>query len=184
MQLYLDDPKGLPKIAAAMSRLSENPDDWHIEIINELMRQAPFTGDFVPRLIMNELDTERRYALGAIELKSKQTTNPRDDKLSAEIQGVKQILIPVIVNDGKMHPLDVFIHNGKAHPLTEQRLRRAMFRPQLFEGIGKRPGDQDIMSTLYPPNRSGGFGLGGNSYVGSYGSEKFSSANSVFIDKY
>lgn len=183
MDLFLDDPKGLPKIAAAMSRLSENPDDWQSEIINELLRQAPYAGDFEPKLVMNELDPERRYALGSIELRSRQAVNPRDDKMSAEVQGVKQILIPIVVNDGKMHPLDVFIHNGKAQPLTESRLRRAMFRPQLFEAIAKRPGDQDIMSTLYPPYRSGGFGLGGNSFVGAAEQAKVSSVRPELIDQ-
>ncbi len=183
MDLFLDNPNGLPKIAAAMSRLSENPDDWNTEIINELLRQAPYAGDFSLRIIMNELDSERRYALGAIEVKSSQASNPRDNKLAPENQGVKQVLIPIIVKEGKMSPLDVFLHNGKAQPLTEQRLRIAMFRPQLFEGIGKRPGDQDIMNTLFPPYRSGGFGIGGNSYVGTHESSKFSSVNSGIINE-
>lgn len=183
MDLFLDDPKGLPKIAAAMSRLSENPDDWQSEIINELLRQAPYVGDFEPKLIMNELDPERRYALGGIELRSRQAVNPRDDRVPPEIQGVKQVLVPVIVNDGKMYPLDVFVHNGECQPLTESRLRRAMFRPQLFEAISKRPGDHDIMSTLYPPYRSGGFGLGGNSFVGTHEMGKTGSAKPDLIDQ-
>lgn len=166
MDLFLDDPKGLPKFAQAFTRLSENPDDWQAEIINELYRQAPYVGDFEPTLVMNELDPERRYAMGSIELASKTAVNPRDEKTPPDTQGVKRVLIPVIVKDGKLFPLDVFIHNGKTQPMTEDRMRRAMFRPELFEAAAKRPGDQDMMNVLYPPYRSGGFGLGMNSRIG------------------
>jgi len=176
MDLYLDDPNGLPKFAQAFVRLSENPDDWQAEIINELFRQAPYSGDFEPRLVMNELDPERRYASGAIELSSRTSVNQRDDNTPAEIQGRKRVVVPVIVKDGKMFPLDVFLHNKKAQPLTEARLRRAMFRPELFEATGKRPGDKDMMNVLYPPYRSGGFGLGGNARVGSHETAKMGCA--------
>jgi hypothetical protein len=182
MDLFLDDPKGLPKTAAAFTRLSENPDDWQMEIINELYRQAPYVGDFDPKLVMNELDPERRYALGSVELKTKQGINPRDDRTDLAKQGVKQVLVPVVVNEGRMSPLDLFIHNGKAQPLTEKRLRRAMFRPELFEAAAKRPGDQDMMNVLYPPYRSGGFGLGGNSRVGTHETAKTGSVRPELID--
>lgn len=167
MDLFLDDPKGLPKFAQALTRLSENPDDWQAEIINELYRQAPYAGDFEPSLVMNELDPERRYAMGSVELRSRTAVSPRDDRTPPDTQGIKRVLIPVIVKDGKLFPLDVFIHNGKSQPMTEERLRRAMFRPELFEAAAKRPGDQDMMGMLYPPYRSGGFGLGGNARVGT-----------------
>jgi len=182
MDLFLDDPNGLPKIAAAFTRLSENADEWTAEILNELYRQSPFIGDFEPKLVMNELDPERRYAMGSVELRSKQAVNPRDDKSVMMGQGAKQVLIPLVVRDGKMSPLDVFIHNGKAQPLTEKRLQRAMFRPEMFEAAAKRPGDQDMMSTLYPPDRSGGMGLGGNSRVGSQETAKTGSARPELLD--
>jgi hypothetical protein len=132
--------------------------------------------------VMNELDPERRYALGSVELSSRTAVNPRDQKMDEKVQGVKRVLVPVIVKDGKMFPMDVFIHNGKSQPLTEQRLRKAMFRPELFEAAGKRPGDQDIMQTLYPPYRSGGFGLGGNSRVGTMETAKMGSANPEVLE--
>jgi hypothetical protein len=180
--LFLDDPKGLEKFSQAFTRLSENPDDWQAEILNELYRQAPYVGDFEPTLVMNELDPERRYAVGSVELASRTATNPRDDKTPSKIQGTKKVLIPVVVKDGKMFPLDVFIHNGKAQPLTEARLRRAMFRPELFEAAAKRPGDQDVMNVLYPPYRSGGFGLGGNARVGQQETAKMGSARMLLDD--
>lgn len=181
MDLFLDDPNGLKKFAQAFTRLSENPDDWQAEIINELYRQAPYVGDFEPTLVMNELDPERRYAMGSVELTSRTAVNPRDDRTPQKIQGSKRVLVPVIVKDGKMYPLDVFIHNGKSQPLTETRLRKAMFRPEVFEAAAKRPGDQDIMNTLYPPYRSGGFGLGGNARVGQQETAKMGSAR-ILID--
>jgi hypothetical protein len=180
MDLFLDDPNGLEKFAQSFTRLSENPDDWQAEIVNELYRQASYVGDFEPTLVMNELDPERRYAMGSVELSSRTAMNPRDDRSQGKT--VKRVLIPVIVKDGKMFPLDVFIHNGKHQPLTEARLRKAMFRPEMFEAAGKRPGDQDIMNTLYPPYRSGGFGLGGNSRVGQHETAKMGSAR-LLVDE-
>jgi hypothetical protein len=182
MDLFLDDPNGLEKFAQAFTRLSENPDDWQAEIINELYRQAPYVGDFEPMLVMNELDPERRYAMGSIELTSRLAVNPRDDKTPQGLQGMKRVLIPVVVKDGKMYPLDVFIHDGKAQPLTESRLRKAMFRPEMFETAAKRPGDQDVMNVLYPPYRSGGFGLGGNARVGQQETAKMGSASLLLDD--
>jgi hypothetical protein len=182
MDLFLDDAQGIAKFAQAFTRLSENPDDWQAEVINELYRQAPYVGDFEPKLVMNELDPERRYAMGSIELSSRTGTNPRDDTTQAPVQGVKRVMIPVIVKDGKMFPLDVFHSEGKAQPLTQQRLSRAMFRPQLFETISQRPGDQDMMNVLYPPYRSGGFGLGGNSRVGQHETAKTGSAKMLLED--
>lgn len=179
MDLFLDNPEGLEKFAQSFTRLSENPDDWQSEIINELYRQAPYVGDFEPTLVMNELDPERRYAIGGVQLASRMATNPRDDKTPPSVQGAKKVLIPVVVKDGKMFPLDLFIHNGKAQPLTEARLRRAMFRPELFEAAAKRPGDQDVMNMLYPPYRSGGFGLGGNARVGQQDTAKLGSVRLV-----
>ncbi|MCK4306561.1 MAG: hypothetical protein KAY24_20125 [Candidatus Eisenbacteria sp.] len=180
MDLFLDDAQGIAKFAQAYTRLSENPDDWQAEVINELYRQAPYVGDFEPKLVMNELDPERRYAMGSIELSSRTSTNPRDDTTKAAVQGVKHVMIPVIVKDGKMSPLDIFISEGKAQPLTQQRLNRAMFRPQLFEATAKRPGDQDMMNVLYPPSRSGG--SGGNSRVGQHETAKTGSARMLIAD--
>jgi hypothetical protein len=174
MNLFLDNESGLEKLGEATTKLSENPDDWQDEIIDELYRQAPYTGDFSPRLVMNKLDPERRYGMGAIEIKSQQAMNPRDDKTKPELQGVKKVLVPVIINDGKMHALDTIIYNGKMSPLTEDRLRRVMFRPQAFEAISRRPGDQDMANMLYPPYRTSGMGAG-NLFIGSL--EKASSPN-------
>jgi len=182
MELFLDDPNGLPKFAAAFTRLSENPDEWQAEIVNELFRQAPYAGEFTAKVIMNELDPERRYGMGAVELKTRQAVGPQDHSVPEYVQGVNKVLIPVVIKEGKLSPLDVFLSSGKAMPLTEHRLRKAMFRPQLFEAVAKRPGDQDMMNTLFPPYRSGGFGLGGNSRVGTMEQGKTASANIPLVD--
>lgn len=180
MDLFLDNPKGLQKFAAAFTRLSENPDDWQSEIMNELYRQAPYVGDFDPKIVINELDPERRYAIGAVEVTNKLAVNPLEYSVSSGAQGMNLAMIPIIVNEGKMSPLDTFIQNGKAQPLTEDRIKRAMFRPQVFEAAAERPGDQDMLNILYPPYRSGGFGLG-NARVGQLETPKTSSVRPEFL---
>ena len=180
MDLFLDNPKGLQKFAAAFTRLSENPDDWQSEIMNELYRQASYVGDFDPKIVINELDPERRYAIGAVEITNKLAVNPLEYSVSSGAQGMNMAMIPVIVNEGRMSPLDTFIQNGKAQPLTEERLKRAMFRPQVFEAAAERPGDQDMLNILYPPYRSGGFGLG-NARVGQLETPKTSAVRQEFL---
>lgn len=180
MDLFLDNPKGLQKQAAAFTRLSENPDDWQSEIMNELYRQAPYVGDFDPKIVINELDPERRYAIGAVEVTNKLAVNPLEYSVTSGAQGMNLAMIPIIVNEGKMSPLDTFIQNGKAQPLTEDRIKRAMFRPQVFEAAAERPGDQDMLNILYPPYRSGGFGLG-NARVGQLETPKTSAVRPEFL---
>jgi len=185
MNLFLDDvtPRIMEKISAAFARLSENPDDWQSEITDELYRQVPFIGDFDTKIIMMELDPERRYALAAIKLSSRLNKipkqenghNPYSNEISPDLSGQKTAIIPVIVQEGKMSPLDVFISNGMFQPLTDKRLKKEMFRPQMFEAIGESPGTKDMTEMLYPPYR---MGLGGtNSYMGHM--QKSSSPNRI-----
>jgi hypothetical protein len=160
MNLFLDNPDAVEKTAAVTARLSQNPNDWQTEILNEVYRQNPFIGAFSTRVIINEQDGERRYAIGAIEVVSKMSENTLPANIPPSVSGQKRVLIPIIINEGKLFPLDTFLHKGKAQPLTEDRLHRAMFRPNLFEGVSNRPGDQDMMSILYPPNRNSSIGIG------------------------
>lgn len=149
--LFLDKMNHeMDKEAAPLARLSENADDWQQEIISELHKQAPYVGEYRTRLIMRELDPQKRYAQGAVEVSSKTAANPRDEKGPPHIN---KCHIPVVVNGGRLSPLDVFIHNERMWPLNKDRLRRAMFRPQAFEASRRGVGDQSIAASLLPPER-------------------------------
>ena len=154
--LFLDEHPVKTKVAAAKAHLSENADDWQSEIVNEAHKQNIFLGEYRARLIMNELDPEKRYALGAVEITNTTAVNPRD-----EGGKLNKALIPVVVKDGHLAPLDIFVSNGRAWPLTKDRLRMALFRPQMFEAARKGARDRSLVSTLMPPDRDeGGFSKG------------------------
>jgi len=149
MNLFLDRPEQKTKVAAATITLSENTERWESEILNALHRQAPFAAKFDMLLDIKEQDEEKRYLLGSVRLQNKTAINPRDTK--EKIQGIKAVLIPVIVKDGKLESFETFLAGKKAWPLTRERLQRAMFRPQMFEASRKNmPGSnfvEDLLST-------------------------------------
>lgn len=157
--------------------LSEDPNEWPMQILDELLRQAPYTSDFSPKVVLPTVDADRRYGLGQIELTNKLAINPRDDSTPAALKGSQKVCIPVIIQDGRMKPLDVLLADGKTEPLTEERLRRSMFRPQLFEAVRERPGDMSMIEQLYPPHRQYGGARGPlMADIGSVGASKEGSA--------
>lgn len=155
MDLFLDKPLEFEKVGYD-ARMSEDPNKWPQEILDELFRQAPFASDYSPRVVLRTVEPDKRYALGQVELMNQLAINPRDDATPAEMRGQQKVVVPVIIRDGKLKPMDVLLHSGKAEPLTEERLRKAMFRPVLFDAIRKRPGDMSLIEQLYPPHRQYG----------------------------
>jgi len=180
--LFLDDEKLTFEKMGYEARLSEDPNDWPQEILDELFKQAPFTSDYTPRVVMRSTDPDKRYGMGQIELMNTLSINPRDDATPPEVRGQKKVVIPVIINDGRLAPLDLLLSNGEVEPLTDERLRRAMFRPSLFEAIKKRPGDMSLIEQLYPPQRQYGGARGPLLAEAGGGMPKASSAKPYLLD--
>jgi hypothetical protein len=181
MELYLDTELKFEKLGMEVM-LSEDPNDWPTQILDELLRQVPYTSDFSPKVVLPTVDADRRYALGQVELSNKLAINPRDDSTPAALKGSQKACIPVIVQDGRMKPLDLLLSDGKTEPLTEERLRRAMFRPQLFEAVRERPGDMSMIEQLYPPHRQYGGARGPlMADIGSSGASKEGSAKPEYL---
>lgn len=156
MDLFLDaQPLAFEKLGVE-ARLSEDPNDWPQQILDELYNQAPFTSDYDPKIVLQHIDQDRRYGMGHIELVNKLAINPREDHTPPELSGKQKVILPIVIKDGKLSPIDLLMNNGEVEPLTDERLRKALFRPSLFEAIKKRPGDMSIIEQLYPPNRQYG----------------------------
>lgn len=156
MKLFHDtEPLTFEKLGME-ARLSEEPNEWPKQILDQLYHQAPFTSDYMPRVVLKDVDTDRRYGMGHIELLNKLAINPREDSTPSEAKGKQKCLVPIVIQDGKLKPLDLLICEGTIEPLTEDRLRAALFRPSLFEAIRKRPGDMSMIEQLYPPHRQYG----------------------------
>lgn len=156
MDLFLDAQPLVFEKLGVEARLSEDPNDWPQQILDELYNQAPFASDYEPKIVLQHIDPDRRYGMGHIELVNKLAINPREDHTPPEMSGKQKVILPIVIKEGKLSPIDLLMNNGEVEPLTDERLRKALFRPSLFEAIKKRPGDMSIIEQLYPPNRQYG----------------------------
>ena len=156
MNLFLDqNPIHLEKLGMECL-LSEDANDWPQQILDELYRQVPYTSEYAPKVVLRVVDSDRRYGLGQVELLNKMAINPRDDDTPASLKGRQKAIVPIIIQDGKLKQMDTLVYDGKVEPLTDERLRKALFRPNLFEAIRERPGDVSLIEQLYPPHRQYG----------------------------
>jgi len=173
MNLFLDTK--LPEFSktAAEVTLPEDPSGWQQEILQEIYKQAPFIADYDPSVVMDRLDGERGTAFGHIEVGNKTELNVSQGDPAAQVAGIRHVRIPIIVRDGKLFPFDLMVtEDAKVFPLTERRLRSALFRPQVFDVTSRTPGDQSLISALYPPYRQNyGFGGGGATMSAGMGKE-------------
>lgn len=180
MDLFLDKKLTFEKLGMEY-RLSEDPNDWPQQILDQLYRQAPYSSDYAPKVTLDQVDTDRKYALGKVELLNKLAINPRDDATPEGMRGNSKVVVPVIIQDSKLQPMDLLMHSGEVEPLTEERLRKALFRPTMFEAIKKRPGDLSMVEQLYPPSRQYGGSRGPLISDTSGGTERTASAHPEFL---
>jgi hypothetical protein len=139
---------------SAPIKLSDNVDNWQREVSSEIFKYLPFLSDYSVNVLIQRASPERGYAYG-----SAQVTNPAEG-----IQGDAQqqpVVIPIIVVDRMLKPLDVFFFGDKSYPLSEDRVREVLFDPRTFELSDRKPTDQGMVDQLYPPIRTNyGFGSG------------------------
>jgi hypothetical protein len=179
MELFLDKKLTFEKLGMEY-RLSEDLNEWPQQILDQLYRQSPFASAYTPKVTLDQADADRKYGLGRVELTNRLAINPRDDATPQGVRGNSKAMVPVVIQDGKLLPMDLLMHSGEVEPLTEERLRKALFRPTMFEAIKKRPGDISMIEQLYPPQRSGG-GHGGGMVADAQGMTRTSSANPEFL---
>jgi len=160
MSLFLDEQKLSFEKLGMEARLSEDPTVWHQQVLDELYRQVPYASDYNPKIELRTIDPERMYGLGHVELINKLAINARDDDTPPALKGNQRVILPIVIQDALLKPLDLMIHDGKVEPVTEERLRRALFRPNLHEAVRERPGDMSLIEQLYPPHRQFGGGRG------------------------
>ena len=164
MPLFLDqDLKPVFQKLASPVKLSDNPDNWQMEIGSELYKQLPFLTDYAVNVILERMSPERGYAFGSAEVNNK-SESPVEHQPKAFVR------IPIIVKDRLMQPPDVMLAEGKAYPCTETRLREHLMRTDAFEMTTRKPPDQGMVDQLYPPLRTNygygnavatGVGMGG-----------------------
>ena len=141
--LFITDDAYFEKEAGMLTSLSDNADSWNSEILSEAFNQVPFLSEFQVTADLIRAD-EKGFGYGALAVSSL----PKNKK---QAKDVKTAIIPVVIRDSKMDPLDTFIFNETYYPLTERRLRAALFQPETFSGIGERPQEAGLHNLLQPP---------------------------------
>jgi len=166
-----------PEKVAMEARLSDSADTWPQEIMQEAFKQHPYLGQYDVSPMMKEVEDERGFALGWLRVRNKtaRLDTPAGRQLATD-SGVREVKVPVIVNDQSLKDVDVFLDpRGRAFPLTEQRLREALFRPELFDATGKMPRTSQLLGDqMTPPDRRRGGIAGGEA-------EKTSAAKPEFL---
>lgn len=160
MELFLSPRVEFEKNAAEVT-LPEDPNQWPHEILQELYKQVPYISDFEPKIVMDRVDGERAFGFGHVDIQNKTEAPSAATPEELTAAGIRSARVPIVIKGGKLQPLDLIVTaDSKILPLTENRLRQAIFRPQLFDITSKTPGDLSMIGQLYPPHRSN-FGYGG-----------------------
>jgi len=178
MDLFLDQqpiPFEFEKNAAEVT-LPEDPNTWTNEILQELYKQVSYISDFNTHIVLDRLDAEKGYAFGHVLVSSKSESPAGAPPEQEAAAGIRHARIPIIVKERKLQPFDVVVtDSSRMLPLTEQRLRQALFRPQIFDVTSKTPGDISLIGQLYPPYRQN-YGFGGGGAVVNMGMGKTGAA--------
>lgn len=123
--------KGIEK--TAMYKLSRDPSKWDQEIMTFLHEQNPYLQDYDIRIHMNKVDPEAGVGVGQIVVNEK-------------------VAIPVIIENSKLYPLDLFWHDDKLHPTTKPSLMGALQSTSIGKAV--EPGQGEISDvSLYNATR-------------------------------
>ena len=116
-------------------KLSKNPDEWMQEVVKFLHQSYPWLADAKVQVNFNRVDAENGAGVGQIQL---------DEKVS----------IPLVVDNFRLSPLDVFWVNGKLHPLTKSSLQEIVQGTTLGKPVEPGEGaasDMALFSRTQPP---------------------------------
>lgn len=139
--LFVDSPESQD---LSMSPLSEDVNTWSEEVMNKFRERLPNASSLHTSVKFMKVDEETGYATGSIVVS--------DDK--------KGCVIPIIVKDFSMFPLDIFIAEGKILPLTTSTFDMyfqnnspmgALAEYPAFGGV-TRFDEGNLWSATYPPS--------------------------------
>lgn len=137
--LFVDSPE---LADGSLTQLSDDANSWPEEVIQKL-RERLIQSDSLSMIVkFQKIDPEAGYATGAIEVSN--STN--------------KVMVPVIIQDFSMYPLDVFIAKSKTLPLNNEYFQQAMGAESPFKSLEEFPAatqrftEGNLMETIYPPN--------------------------------
>ena len=113
----------------AYTRVSENAGDWPKDVLDTLYIEFPSLLPYDVKIHFREKDENRGYGVGSIVLPG--------------------LVIPVIIKDYRLAPLDVAIVNQKVVPLTKEALAVIIARKNAFAKL--QPSDQEGINSTFNP---------------------------------
>lgn len=177
MQLVQYAPEVTFEKVAAIALLSPNPGSHETELISALYKQHPFLGKYQVSLAIDRKDEGGRYMQATFHVRTSSSIPTSADPNAAgrgavpmEQQGDEQqgtaLRIPVVVDDRKVKPFDVFIDpQGAFFPLTERRVSA-----QLFDANPMMTAPQSMHDRFKADQLQGMGGPGIEQFAGSPGS--------------
>ena len=148
------------KLAGVEVKLGPDPNAWPEQILQEAFKSIPALKDYQPNVVMQHMDPETLCAFGALVI----TTHGDPNKPSPY---TKSVYVPILIKEGKLLPMDLLVKQGtpetptRTYPLNERRLRKALFRPDVYDILTPPPTDTSLTNALFPPARDGYNGSGG-----------------------
>ena len=128
----------------SLHALSEDTNVWTEEITQKVMERLPQIKGLNIMIKFMKMDEENGTATGSVSVSSND----------------KQAVIPLIIKDFMMYPLDIFIFEKKLLPLTVESFDKAFNNNEvfgdleeypLFGGLGRFE-DANLWNTMYPPS--------------------------------
>jgi len=128
----------------ALTKLDTDMNSWPEELIQKLRERVPQTAGMSCMVKFMKKDEEGGHATGSIII------NTHD----------AAVIVPVIIKDYTLYPLDVMIAKSKILPLTQDYLNSVTSKNQVFDKIEEYPTygglgrfeDANLWNAMYPPS--------------------------------
>lgn len=162
--VFLEDraPKfELVKTAGLLTPLPQDPRTWQQVITSEALKQVPFLSGYDIDVVIERQDADLGAGFGGIIVRQMTHMTEPEQVMDQSPLAV----IPVIIREWKMAPLDIFSFRGRNQPLSETRLKQALFRPTMFDAIRNRPPDRTIWRDFQPPMAATGAKLAADQLI-------------------
>jgi hypothetical protein len=158
----------------AEHRLSPNVANWPVEILKILGEDYAWVTEGVrPATIdLEKVDKETGSGFGGIVVWAAPASEP-PPRSSYKVQKVPvgpTVVIPFVVRNFRLSPLDVFVSGKKVSPLTPRRVQQELMATQIFSGVDRsRKGMGDTLSDQLSPPPEAFYGQFGRPYGGGEG---------------
>lgn len=128
----------------SLTHLGNDLEQWPEEIIQKFKERVPMASDMSIMVKFQKKDEENGTATGAI------IANTAD----------KAAIVPIIVKDFMLYPIDVMIAKQKLLPLTPQMFQEIFQNTSVFQNIEEYPTygglgrfeDANLWNAIYPPS--------------------------------